>query len=196
MDSAPHMFASFDPGISPAVAIWQDGLLVHLELLDTPASMDEPDRLASICEWVDSLHEAWSLEEAAIEHFIAFFGSASTDTNGRRYRHDRGTKRNPRSLFLMKAGQTAVQTSLIRHRIPFSLYPPGAWKPNARGQRQGKAPTQEAVSERYGLKVNDHLADAVLIGEFHLNTGRQSKRDPKGVMHWTPRAVPGPGIAG
>lgn len=184
--TSPKVVISIDPGIqTTGFAIYRGAELVEYGKIKTRTSLPEPLRIHAIYKELRDVMARFSVEEAAIEHFIAFYTSEDSEIvsgpdlsrfpglvapkKKRRFRHDR-KKVNPRSMFLLKAAQTAAQLAAIEHGATVYLYTVAEWKGDS---RRSKKSIIDAVRLIYGVDVkNDNVADAIMIGNYHMQLGR------------------------
>lgn len=174
-------------GLDPSIAKTGYALLCGDRVLEagkisTPASILEPLRLWMLFSEVLRLICEYRVGHIAIEQFQAFYRSkrsvvdeASFPTalsfapRKRRGRHDRA-EANPRSMFLMKAAQTATQLAGLLANVPVFLYPVKEWKG---GSRVSKEEILDRVATYYNLKIrNTDAADAIWIAHHHIHYGR------------------------
>lgn len=177
---------SIDPGIqTTGFGIHRGSKLIEHGKITTSSSQPEPIRVHKIYKELLSIMALHEVEEAAIEHFIAFYTSDDSEvTSGadlsrfpglgaprkkRRFKHDR-KKVNPRSMFLLKAAQSAAQLAAMEYGATVYLYTVSDWKGDA---RRTKESIIKSVKLIYGLDVaNDNIADAIMIGNYHVTFGR------------------------
>jgi len=78
---------------------------------------------------------------------------------------NRGKTLNMSALLKLSMATGALSVALLTRGIPVKGIGVMQWK----GRQRGKGRTQEQVRLIYGVKVNDHVADAVMIGHYYLS---------------------------
>lgn len=178
-------------GIDPAIAntgyavLCGDSIL-QAGTISTSSSEPESLRIWAILAEILRVIREFNVGQIAIEEFRAFYRNhplehgfnASSNLFSpvgdlskpkRRGRHDREVV-NPRSMFLMKAAQTATQIAGLLANIPIFLYPVREWKG---GSRVSKETIAARVATFYKLNVkNKDAVEAIWIAHHHIHYGR------------------------
>lgn len=177
---------ALDPSMtSTGFAVFRGTKLIKAGHFPTSSDDAEPMRVWTVFEEVSLLIEECGIEQVAMEQFTAFYTSSrkakqvangsvgpvaqSVAAGSRSGRHDRA-RPNPRSMFLLKAAQTAAQAAVLAAGLPLVLYKVSEWKG---GKRVSKKAIIERAQQIYGVKTrNDNVCDAIMIGHHHVYHGR------------------------
>lgn len=172
-----------DPSMtSTGYAVIRGDELVGAGKIQTSPDDSEPFRVWVVFSEVLEVIREFDVDHAAIEQFTAFYrngyGSSSSDAdtvqeavaNARGNSSHNRSRVNPRSMFLMKAAQTATQTAVLVGGCRTFLYKVAEWKG---GQRVSKEAIRDRAQMIYGVPTKDHnITDAVMIAHHHIHTGR------------------------
>jgi len=78
---------------------------------------------------------------------------------------NRGKTLNMSALLKLSMATGALTVALMTRGIPVKPIGVMEWK----GRQKGKGVTQEQARLIYGVLVNDHVADAVMIGHYYIS---------------------------
>ena len=161
-------YSGADPGMGGALAIYQPGPPVTLEVVDMPALLIDGKRrmdfwkLAAVLRvWVTDNH----IERVAVErvHAMPLRGAGGQ------------IRQSPNGLFEFGFAAGALQQAVVSAGLTMVLIPPATWKAvyGLRGGRENKDMSRQKASQMFpgyahlwARKKDDGRAEAVLLAHY------------------------------